>query len=68
MLLLSRFIFALSGDKIAYDNFFPSEPSNGPQEDCVMLDYFANQWRWYDTTCADNLNYICEKEPYLLTG
>ena len=63
-------MYAFSGEEITYDNFFPSEPSNGPlqQEDCITLKYFANKWRWHDWMCSDTTNYyICEKEPYLLT-
>ena len=57
-------------EEIVYENFFPSEPTNGPngQEDCITLKYFANKWSWHSWMCEDITNsYICEKEPYLLT-
>ncbi|XP_060551487.1 perlucin-like protein [Ruditapes philippinarum] len=49
-----------SKTQASYINWRPTEPNNGVDENCVVIDGTVGQWN--DTPCHLAFNYICEKD------
>jgi hypothetical protein len=49
-----------SKTQASYINWRPTEPNNGVDENCVVIDGTVGQWN--DTPCHLAYNYICEKD------
>lgn len=64
----SEGFFVWDGGFSSYSNWYPGEPNNSGNEDCVA-DRFADQGsnryseQWNDFPCNSQLAFICERDP-----
>ena len=64
-ILKYRFVYASSGVKAAYVNWYTGEPNDYGGEDCVELRRFTDAAKdesksWNDQSCDDMLPFVCQ--------
>ena len=51
------FIWTSDNSTVGYENWYPGQPSNGVDEDCVTI---CHSEHWNDAKCHKKFSYICQ--------
>ncbi|XP_052084102.1 perlucin-like protein [Mytilus californianus] len=57
----SNFIWESDNTNLTFTDWFPGEPNDDNNEDCVHMRKSVN-YRWNDYQCSERTSYICEKK------
>ncbi|XP_021340194.1 perlucin-like protein [Mizuhopecten yessoensis] len=49
-----------NGQPFSYTNWYPGEPNNYHDQDCLLAHIRGTHFYWEDWNCTSNFNFVCE--------